>query len=146
MDADASPPGSEDARDALESIGLARRRLASVKPPVWLYWSLAGCMVVEGFVAPLTGWERTVVQLLVMATIFAVSFAAQRHSGMVTRLTRPPARPLRVWVAFVAVVAVTTGLTAMAARAGYGPLACFVLAGLFVLCGPRLGAFWRGGL
>lgn len=146
MDADASPPGREDARDALESIGVARRRLASIKPPVWLYWGLALCMVVEGLTDPLTGWERTAVQPVVIATIFALSFAAQRHSGVVTRLTRPPARPLRVWVAFVAVVTVTVGLTDMAARAGYGPLACFALAVLTVLGGSRLGALWRRGL
>lgn len=43
-------------------------------------------------------------EALVLAATFALSFASQRQSGMVTRLTRPPAHPLRAWIAFIAIV------------------------------------------
>jgi hypothetical protein len=137
-------PDSDTARQALKSIDMMRaRRLALITSPQWRYWGIGICMVLAGLAYLLTGFERLVAQLLVLAAIFALSFAAQRSSGMVTRLTRPPARPLRVWTGFVAIVAGAVWLTNAAARAGQAPLGFFALAVLSVTLGPCLNQFWR---
>ncbi len=143
MENDTTPPGSDAAREALRSIDVARRRLATVAPPQWVHWSSAICMVVLGLAQLLVGWERTVVEALVLVAIFALSFAAQRSSGMVTRLTRPPARPLGVWIGFVAIVMGAVWLTNAVTRAGQAPLGFFALALFIVIFGPRLNALWR---
>lgn len=145
VDVDARPPGSEGAREALESIEVARRRrLAVIEPPQWVHWSSAICMVVAGLAYLLVGWERIVVQMLVLVAIFALSFAAQRTSGVVTRLVRPPSRPLAVWIGFIVLVVAAVRLTGTASHAGHGSLGFFALAAFIVTFGPRLQAFWRG--
>ena len=137
-------PDSDTARQALKSIEMMRRRrLAVITSPQWVFWGIGICMVLAGLAYLLAGWERLVAQLLVLAAIFALSLAAQRSSGMVTRLTRPPARPLRVWIGFVAIVAGAVWLTNAAARGGEAPLGFFALAALCVTLGPGLNQFWR---
>ncbi len=142
MDTDSSRPGSRDAQEALNSIDVARRRLSAITAPGWLYWSVGMCSAVEGLGQLLVGWERNVVQAVVLIAIFTLSFTAQRRSGMITRLTRPPARPLVVWIVFLAVVGGAVLFTNAAAHAGQGPLGYFALAVFVVIVGPRLGALW----
>ncbi len=143
METDGLPPGSEGARDALVCIGVARRRLALIEPPTWVYWILGLCQVLTGLAQLLRGAERIVVELLVLAVIFVLAFAVQRRSGVITRLTRPPARPLRVWIVFIAIVLGGVELTNEASHVGQGPLGFFALGALIVIFGPRLGALWR---
>ncbi len=143
METDATPPGSEAARDALQSIGVARRRLAAIEPQTWVYWILGFCQVVTGLAQLLEGAERIVVELLVLVAIFALAFVVQRRSGVVTRLTRPPSRPIRVWIVFIAIVLGGVLFTNAASHAGQGPLGFFALGALIVIVGPRLGALWR---
>lgn len=138
-----SPPDRQEARDALAQIGAAQRRLAAVPPPDWLYPSLAACMVVDGLSYALGEPGRTIVQMLVLAAIFALSFATQRRTGVVRRLTHLPARPRVGWMAFMAIVLAGVLLMSVAQHAGAAPLWCFVLAGLTVTVGPRLNALWR---
>lgn len=136
------PPDRQEARDALAQVGAAQRRLAAVPPPDWLYPSLAACMVVDGLSYALGEPGRAIVQTLVLAAIFALSFATQRRSGVVRRL-RQPVRPRGGWTAFVAIVLAGVLLMSVAQHAGAAPLGCFVLAGLTVTVGPRLNALWR---
>lgn len=141
-DPDAQRPGPEDARRALESIGVARRR-AVLEPPQWLHWCLGMCMAVVGLAQLLAGKAQMIVQLLVLVAIFGLCFAAQRRSGMVRPLTRLPRRPLPVWAAFVLIVAGGVLLVNAAARAGSGPLGFFALAVFTVTVSPSLQRLWR---
>jgi len=141
-----SPPGRDGAREALASIGAARHRLGQVTPPQWLHWGLGLLMVVQGLAQLLGERERMMVQALMLVSVFALSFAAQRRSGVVARLRRPPARPLATWIAFTAIVVGALLLTSVAEHAGQGPLGFFGLAILIVTIGPRLRLpGWRSG-
>lgn len=135
---------SDGAREALDSMGSARRRLSSVPQPSWLFWGLAMCLVVAGFGELLPYSAQIVVQGLALIALFAVLFAAQRKSGVVTRLTRPPARPLRVWIGFFAIWVPLFALMQAAAHSDLGrPLTFFLLALLVVSVGPRVAALRR---
>jgi hypothetical protein len=135
---DVESVGRDEARDALESMGSARRRLWRVPNPDWLFWGLAACMVVAGLAALLPELGQMVLQGVVLVAIFVLVFVAQRRSGVVTRLTRPPARPLRWWIALFVAVGASLALSEAAEDAGHESLPFWVLAILIPLIGPRL--------
>ncbi len=73
---------TDGARNALASIGAARRRLDAVPPPRWLFGGLGICMLIGASVTLLfTGPTQSVLLGLNLVAIFGVGFAAHHARG-----------------------------------------------------------------
>ena len=130
---------SDGARNALASIGSARRRLDAVPPPRWLFGGLGMCMLVEAIVVLLfTGALQSVLLVLVLVAIFVVTFAAQRRSGVVTRVTGVQSLSPRKWIALIVIIVPCVALGDATGAVGLEWLWFLVLAVVIAVFGPRL--------
>lgn len=129
----------DGAQNALASIGAARRRLDAVPPPQWLFGGLGICMLIGAIVVLLfTGPVQSALLGLNLVAIFGLTFAAQRRSGIVARVTGPRSRSPRLWIALIVIIVPVVALGNAAGSVGLRWLWYLVLAVLVPTVGPRL--------